>query len=381
MSITKIIYYAYRYFFTGMKLKNILAYFLILTVFGFVTKCHGGVYKYFGKFKSSDVMNDYCDQVGCSIHAPNEFFESDIYLSVFDTTLDRFYESLRLGYKENGWILTKKANKVFIKTDTLQMSYYIDYRNMLQSCEKQNLYLCKMADSLKRYEINKYNKATKDSLENVKDSLDRLDEINRMEIVYVLVSSKKTAEGGISWASQFASGTPWPPVLNYRWVASLSETTDSVLDKRNIVLDIDRSGTINWGQIVLRESVVESDKTITTTANEQRYGFSVTITQKKDSIFALQWDYTSPPPADYVSGSAIGKGEVCATGYVDIVSENVVGVPFLKDIPFIGQLFRHDIKSKTRSKLYVCAREQKNDTLESVMGESGTKKEPLRVLN
>lgn len=309
------------------------------------------IYKYYGEFKNIDLVNDYCMDAGCSVVAPNEFHEGKVSLSLLDTSMNAFYETMRNVFDANGWKMSKRKNKIFITADTVLIKTYLDAMGNVRNVPVNELKYWLQKDSVTVSEMNR----KKDSLMTL-DSINRIKrKIDEVQIVYTIVSDSYIRNNGTSWGKPLLEGNPKPSYL-MNWMLHLDEQKDSLYDHRVINVNMDTSATVSWGQIVTRNVVNETDKQTITTTQDERYGFTIKISEGFDSTIFLTWDYFAPPPSDYSSGTVVGRGLVCASGGIDIYKNMIQGIPWISNIPGVGWLFKWESRQLTKSQLYICAR-------------------------
>lgn len=326
---------------------------------------YSGVFKYYGAFKNIDVLNDYCNEVGCSVIAPNDFHNGEITLSIMDTSTENFYQSLKSAYDVNGWKLQKKRNKIYVAGDTIQMKTFLDYSGMVRTVPLTEYYSWKKKDSIEYKRIQD----TKDSLKRITDRNDSLKKIDHVQIIYAIVSNSYLQNLGTSWGKPLLQGNPEPSYM-LNWMLHLDETKDTLYDYRNVTIDMDTAAQISWGQIVTETIINESDKQLVTTKQDKKYGFTIQINEKNDSNLVLNWDYFAPPPSDYSTGTVTGRGLVCASGGIDIYGKTTTGIPVISRIPVLGWLFRFESEKRIKSKLFICARYSQPDLMRSIISDS-----------
>lgn len=323
-------------------------------------------YEFKGLYKNSELLFDYCSYVGCTVIAPNEFMTGNVNISVMDSSLDAVYNSLRLIYDANGWILNKKGKKILVAPDTVQMYSFLDHSNNVRIVPRSEKGLWLKKDSIEFELKNQYI----DSLKNENEKRKLLRQNDRIQIVYALVSDSKLRNLGISWNQPIAHGdliNDIKPTLSFQWVAQLQEIRDSLYDHRFIEIDLDTTAFISWGQVVTKTVVNETEKQTITSTSDYQYGFTLRINEYLDSVIALEWNYNAPPPSDFSNGMVRGRVSVCASGGVSVSDIRLTGIPGLMSIPIIGKLFSWETRERNNSQLLICARYLSRDEFKNTI--------------
>lgn len=344
-------------------------------------------FEFSGMYKWGEVITLLCKDGWCRTQLPREFFELEVPLNIYENDFDQAFKSLALQAKADGYILSKsgrkKPFKVSVKRDSVSMIAFVScFDSLVKSVPILELSAHKRSDSLRCAGREFASK------QFIQDSLNKVVHSSRYRISFYVVSSSFVRSLGVNWTDIWAKGdlVSRPDIIT-DWALQAVASDDDLAEYRSIEVDIDSSAHIHWGsQVKEQTETFMTGETIQANYTWRDYG--LTLTLSRDNFSGIRGDYQLLQRDEFNSilegnfGGG-GKDTVVAYGVFDSREKTITGIPWLKDLPFIGYLFGSEKVDKVKSFfvieiMKIQTQERTFKTLDSLMLEDKTRYEPIQ---
>lgn len=330
---------------------------LLLAILLFATRLMAQQYEYRGVYSAQQIFTNLCES--CYLELPAEFLQTNLVLSVKTDNVGALNKAIISAAKGSGWALSRHGT--LWHAEPLQNDGNLVYLSCMSNepvnvpkylywyAVKSDSIRCFKRDSLQRLNdslrMQAVERARIDSVR--RDSIARLRlEFKSYRLKYYAYSKSFSDRYGVEWSQFLASGNLRGKLQVFDdWRIMASETNDTTFTSRMVEFSVDSSLSLDWGseEQTLKQTFVNDG--ITTQDYEWRkYGILINV--KRDGQ-RVRMDYVFRDKDNSVSvlqGSVIGlEGDTLRLVGEYSVSRNVQsGVPFLSNIPVLGNLFKVD---------------------------------------
>lgn len=314
----------------------------------------GYEYEFSGLYTWGDVITSLCAEGYCRVKLPREFYSMRVPLSVYENSFDDAFKALSMQASADGYILIKTGRKkpytVSAELDKESVASYVSCLDTsVKAVKASDLVKHQYADSLRCLSRSLY----RDSLYRVKDTL--LYPSRRYRVSFYVVSSSYLHDIGVDWVKVWASGDLFSrPELITDWALSAVSSNDSTAEFRSLEVDLDSAAQLHWGSQKKEEKglVVYSTGVSQNDYEWKNYGLTLTMTRDKRGGLRARYELSQRDENNSVLRGEFGGGgvdSISAFGVYDSYQDTRTGVPFLSNIPYLGELFSIDHHDKVKS--------------------------------
>lgn len=315
-----------------------------------------GVYdfEFSGLYTWGEVITSLCSGGWCRVQLPRDFYNLSVPLSIYENSFDDAFKALSMQALADGFILRKigkdKPYKLVVTPDQDKtLSYISCLDTLVKNVPSRDISKYRYSDSLKCY-----SRAMRlDSIRLASLSVDSSSV--RFRVSFYVVSSSFVQSLGVQWTDIFAKGDLFNvPELITNWTFRAVADNDSLAEYRSLEIDLDSSASIHWGsQSKEEKSTVVYNNGVSQTDYEWRdFGLTLDITRTRKFGVKVDYKLAQRDENNSVLRGRFGGGgadSVLTYGVYDSFVYSSVGVPFLSSVPFLGNLFKYDVKDKIRS--------------------------------
>lgn len=328
---------------------------LLLALLLFATRLMAQQFEYRGVYTAQQVFTNLCEN--CYLELPSEFLQTNLVLSVKTDDVKALNKAITSAARASGWQLSRHGalwqaepvqndgNLVYISCMTDEpvnvpkYLYWYAVKSDSIRCIKRDS-LQRLGDSLRLQAVER---ARIDSLR--RDSIARLRlEFRSYRLKYFAYSKSFSDKYGVEWSSLLASGNLHSKLdLFDDWRLIAQQTNDTTFTNRMVEFSVDSSLALDWGseEQTLKQTFV-NDGVTTQDYEWRKYGILINV--RRDGR-RVRMDYVFRDKDNSVSvlqGSVIGlEGDTLRLVGEYSVARNVQsGVPFLSNIPVLGNLFK-----------------------------------------
>lgn len=325
---------------------------LLLTVHVTVLAQNSVPYKFSGVYTWGKIVTMLCEDGWCRTALPRDFYQLEVPVSIYEDSFDNAFKALKIQALADGYVLVKSGKKkpyeVSVrKKEDNEAGYISCLDSAVHIVPERYLSMYRKADSLKCSFVPKT-----DTL-SVGDTV-RIVPLDRFRINFYVVSSSFLDSYGVDWTELWATGNLWSrPHFISDWALRAVSSGDSLSEFRSIEIDIDSAASLHWGSQKREEkSTYQTGETVRTDYEYHDYGLTLNLTRSEkggirgEYSLAQRDDMNSIIEGNFGGG---GRDSVSTFGVFDSYQVVNSGIPILRSVPLLGNLFSTTRKDKIKS--------------------------------